>query len=48
MTTATTPALHGLAAGDAGRPVNADWTVPQNWGAYTPAEHAVWRTLFER
>ena len=48
MTTATTPVLHGLAAGDAGRPANADWTVPQNWSAYTPAEHAVWRTLFER
>jgi phenylalanine-4-hydroxylase len=26
----------------------ADWTVPQRWDAYTPAEHAVWDTLFER
>ena len=26
----------------------ADWTVPQNWGDYTPAEHAVWDTLFAR
>ena len=26
----------------------ADWTVPQRWEAYTPAEHAVWDTLFER
>lgn len=26
----------------------ADWTIPQNWAQYTPAEHAVWRTLFER
>lgn len=27
---------------------NADWTVPQDWAAYTPEEHAVWDTLFER
>jgi len=27
---------------------NADWTIPQNWSAYTPEEHAVWDTLFER
>lgn len=40
--------LHGLAAGDAGRPVTADWTVPQHWGDYSADEHAVWRTLFER
>ena len=26
----------------------ADWTVPQRWEAYTPAEHAVWDTLFAR
>ncbi len=26
----------------------ADWTVPQDWSAYTPAEHAVWDTLFAR
>ena len=26
----------------------ADWTIPQNWNAFTPAEHAVWDTLFER
>ncbi|TRW17924.1 phenylalanine 4-monooxygenase [Glacieibacterium frigidum] len=26
----------------------ADWTVPQNWADYTPAEHAVWDTLFAR
>ena len=30
-------------AGDRG-----DWTIDQRWGDYTPAEHAVWRTLFER
>ncbi len=26
----------------------ADWTIVQGWEAYTPAEHAVWKTLFER
>ena len=27
---------------------NADWTIDQGWDAYTPAEHAVWVTLYER
>lgn len=40
--------LHGLAAGEAGRPVTPDWTVPQHWDDYSADEHAVWRTLFER
>jgi phenylalanine-4-hydroxylase len=39
-------ALHGVAGGVA--PPSPDWTVPQGWSDYTPAEHAVWRTLFER
>jgi phenylalanine-4-hydroxylase len=26
----------------------ADWTIPQNWSAYTPAEHALWDQLFAR
>ena len=26
----------------------ADWTIPQNWQAYTPAEHRVWDHLFAR
>lgn len=26
----------------------ADWTIPQNWEAFTPDEHAVWDTLYER
>jgi phenylalanine-4-hydroxylase len=26
----------------------ADWTIPQNWDAFTAAEHAVWDTLFAR
>jgi phenylalanine-4-hydroxylase len=28
--------------------VAADWTVPQDWNHYTPAEHATWDTLFAR
>jgi len=26
----------------------ADWTIDQQWAAYTPAEHEVWLTLYER
>jgi phenylalanine-4-hydroxylase len=26
----------------------ADWTIDQGWNAYTPDEHAVWNTLYER
>ncbi len=26
----------------------ADWTVAQAWATYTPQEHAVWQTLYER
>lgn len=29
-------------------PQRADWTIAQDWAHYTPAEHAVWKTLFER
>jgi len=25
-----------------------DWTIPQNWSAYTPEQHATWDTLFAR
>lgn len=39
-------AKHGLAAGQ--RPARADWTIDQGWADYTAAEHATWRTLFER
>lgn len=28
--------------------VRADWTIDQNWQAYSPAEHDVWMTLYER
>jgi phenylalanine-4-hydroxylase len=39
---------HGLAAGDDYRPERADWTIDQGWDNYSAAEHAVWKTLFER
>jgi phenylalanine-4-hydroxylase len=39
---------HGVAAGEARRPERADWTIDQGWENYTAAEHAVWKTLFER
>ena len=40
---------HGLAAGDAAAaPARPDWTIDQAWDSYTPAEHKVWQTLFER
>jgi len=29
-------------------PHRPDWTVDQDWRHYTPAEHAVWQTLYER
>jgi phenylalanine-4-hydroxylase len=29
-------------------PTRADWTIDQCWERYTPQEHAVWKTLFER
>ena len=44
----TEVAKHGLAAGDTGQPERADWTIDQGWENYTAAEHAVWKTLFER
>lgn len=39
---------HGLAAGSAAAPQRADWTVNQGWPDYTAAQHAVWKTLYER
>jgi phenylalanine-4-hydroxylase len=38
---------HGLALAGY-RPARADWTVDQQWCRYTPQDHAIWRTLFER
>jgi phenylalanine-4-hydroxylase len=26
----------------------SDWTIPQAWASYTPEEHAMWDTLFDR
>jgi phenylalanine-4-hydroxylase len=37
---------HGAAAGV--RPERADWTIDQAWERYSAAEHAVWKTLFNR
>ena len=39
---------HGLAAGTNHRHERPDWTIDQGWHNYTPQEHAVWKTLFER
>ena len=38
---------HGLASGQV-KPQRPDWTIDQGWAQYTPQEHAVWKTLFER
>jgi len=41
----------GYANGPPPRPpegARADWTIDQAWGSYTPAEHQVWITLYER
>ena len=35
--------VQGLPAG-----ARDDWTIDQDWSAYTPAEHAVWVRLYER
>lgn len=48
MNATATPTKHGLAAGEDHAPANADWTIPQGWERYTAAEHATWKTLFER
>ncbi|MDB5817111.1 MAG: phenylalanine-4-hydroxylase [Rhizobacter sp.] len=38
---------HGLAGGDH-PPERADWTIEQGWEKYSAAEHATWKTLFNR
>ena len=30
------------------KPDSPDWTIPQDWSAYTPEEHRTWDLLFER
>ena len=39
---------HGLAAAQGGPPDNPDWTIPQDWEHYSAAEHATWKTLYQR
>jgi phenylalanine-4-hydroxylase len=39
---------HGAAAGEAGRPMSADWTIDQGWESYTAEEHGIWKVLYER
>jgi phenylalanine-4-hydroxylase len=46
MLTPASTELHGLAAG--ARPERADWTIDQGWEHYSAADHATWKTLFER
>lgn len=36
------------ASGKPSRPESADWTIPQRWSDYTPEQHGVWKTLYER
>ena len=41
----------GYSNGPPSRPpegARGDWTIDQAWGSYTPAEHQVWITLYER
>jgi phenylalanine-4-hydroxylase len=38
---------HGLAGGEQ-PPERADWTIEQGWEKYSAAEHATWKTLFNR
>ena len=38
---------HGCADPQALAP-SADWTIDQNWEAYTQEDHGVWKTLYER
>lgn len=46
MQTTPNASKHGLAAGAA--PERPDWTIDQGWDNYTPEDHGVWKTLFER
>jgi len=39
---------YGGATAASTSPPSADWTIDQGYERYGPAEHAVWRTLFER
>jgi len=37
---------HGIVGGYV--PARADWTIEQDWDAYTAAEHVTWQTLYAR
>ena len=37
---------HGIVGGYV--PARPDWTIDQDWDAYTPQEHATWQTLYAR
>ncbi|CAL4866360.1 Phenylalanine-4-hydroxylase [Asticcacaulis sp. MM231] len=37
---------HGIVGGYV--PERADWTIDQNWAAYTPEQHATWKMLYDR
>ena len=39
---------HGPAAEKAVKSDRLDWTIDQGWDQYTPEQHLVWKTLFER
>jgi phenylalanine-4-hydroxylase len=41
-------AKHGLIVRQTDVPKRADWTIDQGWDNYSVAEHATWKTLFER
>lgn len=42
------PSKHGLASGAVCPPDRPDWTVPQGWEHYSAADHATWKTLYQR
>ena len=39
---------HGASPPALAPPPHHDWTIDQGWDSYTPGDHAVWKTLFER
>jgi phenylalanine-4-hydroxylase len=44
----TTATKHGAANPAAPPPPSGDWTIDQGWAQYTPEQHAVWQTLYQR
>ena len=35
-------------SGQVSAPARADWTIDQDWASYTPEDHQVWLTLYDR